>query len=569
MTTETKDLKDAIDNQNGNDHEEKDPYKMALDSSLPVEVSVRAFEVYYGEFHHYAMELLTKLTGMYIFSGVKSLEKRLAMIVFDSTLPAMYKMEAAKSLCLRNSDDEDIGVQDIGYNALNAVCESFFDERGASIPTPVKVDAIYLLMASKTYRDNVLEYFVRITNNQDLDCEYRYKLILTLETRVKESAWYLERSCVAFLTNASNWTMHRILASQYLLSNFKDSPNDQVMEILLSFAHDADLDYNLRADAADVVLKFGSPDNKMIARDIIMVLGSQDRHGTVTIYQNAQNVHNEKIEETIIEIIEFLSTVVVPEHMTFDTVADDLERFVQEDGKPPSDSLRESLVASRPGRRLEEEPNMVKISLNRIHMDRALYSKFNYSLRHILVRVYVTIENTENEDEKKVLRTRLYQELTEMAGTCSTGFAGRLCNVLSGFHGINMKISWEDQIIANFGARMNTRIHNITQFLDAKQKHDLLIIYCGESEQPIPADEKEEEAMIPIAIDEFKANITMEMTLDPSCYEERSHYLKFIQMMFSQIREELKDEFVAYITETDFDLYFRKAIAHYEGQIVK
>ena len=53
----------------------------------------------------------------------------------------------------------------------------------------------------------------------------------------------------------------------------------------------------------------------------------------------------------------------------------------------------------------------------------------------------------ENEEE---MRKRMLEELEEMSATCSTGFASRLINVISGFGEFNIRISWEDQIIANF-----------------------------------------------------------------------------------------------------------------------
>lgn len=541
MTTATKDLRDVVI-EHINEHEEKDTYKMALDSSLTPEVSVRAFELYFDEFNYQAMELLTKITGMYIFSGVKSLENRLLLIVNGSTLPAIYKLEAAKALVLRNADDADLSVKDIGYNALNAVCRTFEE---TSIPTPVQVDALYLLMHSETHRMNSSEYFIKLTNNQVHDCEYRYKLILTLEFRVKNSEWHLQQACMAFLMNSKNRTLHRILASQNLFAHGVEQ-KDFISCILLSFATDVELDYNLRADAADVVLKYGSDGDKLRARDIILILGSQDRHGTFTIYQNAQNVHNDTIEQAVIDIIQYLSTIDIKD-LTFDKVADALERVVERD----------------------DAPNFIKISLNRIHMDRALYSTFNYSLQNILVRVFACIENAETAEIKKVLRSRLDQELTEMAGTCSTGFLGRLCNVLSGFNGLNMRISWEDQITANFGARMNARLAKLSSFLDENQRHDLLVLYCGESDEKEPAvGTPEHDRFVEIAIDEFKTNVCLEMTLDPSCYEERVHYLKFSRMMFPSILEELAKEFAPHVQATDFDLYMRKALVHYEGQVV-
>ena len=63
----------------------------------------------------------------------------------------------------------------------------------------------------------------------------------------------------------------------------------------MSFAQDPDLDYNIRADSADVLLRLGSEDNKTTAREIIMILGRDGGTGR-TIFDNTQNV-NSRLEE--------------------------------------------------------------------------------------------------------------------------------------------------------------------------------------------------------------------------------------------------------------------------------
>ena len=56
-----------------------------------------------------------------------------------------------------------------------------------------------------------------------------------------------------------------------------------------------------------------------------------------------------------------------------------------------------------------------------------------------------------------------------------------------------------------------------------------------------------------------------EMTIDPSHFHSRSNFLKFFRTVISQIREEMYSEFKDYMSDTDYDMYFRKALIHYEG----
>ncbi len=119
-----------------------------------------------------------------------------------------------------------------------------------------------------------------------------------------------------------------------------------------------------------------------------------------------------------------------------------------------------------------------------------------------------------------------------MAGTCSSGYATRLINTISGFGDFNMRISWREQIISNLTGRLNAIIREMDD-LDLQEK------------------------------------IIEEMTVESSEYERRKHFLKFFRQHILGIMEEMYEEFKEHITDTDFDLYFRQAVSMYElGQVV-
>ena len=71
------------------------------------------------------------------------------------------------------------------------------------------------------------------------------------------------------------------------------------------------------------------------------------------------------------------------------------------------------------------------------------------------------------------MKKRLLEELEEMSGTCSSGFASRLVNVISGFGDFKLTISWRDQIIANFTGRLNARARDITNDDKMKENYKL------------------------------------------------------------------------------------------------
>ena len=81
---------------------------------------------------------------------------------------------------------------------------------------------------------------------------------------------------------------HRILASQYLLSNELDRP--AVEGVLLSICKDSTRPHNIRADAADTLVKLGRPNVRTEAMRVIAELG-KDLTRLPTLATNRENVH--------------------------------------------------------------------------------------------------------------------------------------------------------------------------------------------------------------------------------------------------------------------------------------
>jgi hypothetical protein len=468
--------------------------KFIVDLSNSLENRIKALNMFYEKEGESTIEVINKLIMLYELSGTSSLRKFLFAICEKSILNPLLKSIVAKGLCSHNPDDE------LGYIAIDMI----YPNMGNDIGTPYKVDFIKLLMKNNSYKIQSRNHFCDIINNLDIDCEYRYKIILNLEK--PQFDYFIKEGLLEFLKNSKNMTLYRILASQNLFQNFELSEERSMIEdIILCFANDINLDYNLRADATDVLLQLGSDNVKNIAKTIIMNLGCIGIRKPKTIYQNAQNVHSKEIEDSIKQALEYLQTFgilkVEGKEINFDYVESQIVKMLNENNK-----------------------EKVKIALNRIYLDRALYSAYNCTLENILLRVWTFICGHKDEIEMK---NRLLEELTEMAGTCSTGFATRLINTISGFGDFSIKISWRDQISGNFTGRLNARIRDMDN-LSIQEK------------------------------------ILEEMTMETSDYNSRKRFLKFLRTNMLSIREELYDEFKEHISDTDFDLYFRGAISKYE-----
>ena len=56
------------------------------------------------------------------------------------------------------------------------------------------------------------------------------------------------------------------------------------------------------------------------------------------------------------------------------------------------------------------------------------------------------------------------------------------------------------------------------------------------------------------------------MTIISSAHKERRHFLLFFKIYMQIIYKDMLEEYREYITESEFDLAFRKAIYVYEGE---
>jgi hypothetical protein len=423
--------------------------------------------------------------------------------------------------------------------------------------------------------------------------------------------WFIESAQLEFFFYNKIPIYYRIISGQYLLkiSNMLNKRRDSVEKQMIEFAEREDIEYNLRADASDILITFGSEVAKNKGREIIMQLGRIN--GPVrTIFENAQNLHTEKVEESVSETLEYLSTLSINNNgIDFDYVNSHIEKMLKEElesiQKVNGDNEKtckyhinsaHDNFCSEVCKEFYDKNEKITVAMRRIFMDRALYSKFNNSLVNILLKIYNYIQIQEDDSIKFQLYKRMLQELEEMSGTCSSGFASRLVNIISGYGNFNIRISFEDQIISNFSGRLNAAARAITspdsvfrvnkiedvvelclleddkielrtnierklnpdEFIEKKPKiKDVVLYFLSESRE-----EKIEEC-----IQYFAESVFNEMAIKSSMYSKRRFFGLFFRTYVCKIREELAIEFKEFVSETDFDLFFRKAIMMYEGEL--
>ena len=344
-----------------------------MDMSRSLDNRIKALENFYEKEGDNAIEIFRRLSSMYQLSGSKMIERFFYRICTDCLISSFLKLEVAKSLL----DYEEYGDEDraeevkinnkerkiLGYKAVNHLCHDL-----STMPTPCRVEAIFLLMKSPQFKSEADFYFKQFVQTDSIECEFRYMTILSLEKvsaeemkeelyeysyesaeavekiceylKIKvgkewrsafrklsydevkciyllvfpekkvEKDWFIKSAQIAFLFHEKNPVYYRNLSSQYLLKKCSLDLDEttKVETKVLEFADDAELDYNLRADSADILLRYGSDAFKEAGRRVIMELAVVN--GNVrTIFENAQNVHTESVEESVSEILEFLNSL--------------------------------------------------------------------------------------------------------------------------------------------------------------------------------------------------------------------------------------------------------------------
>lgn len=600
---------------------------------LPNDLRIRIINKFYPNNENNFIEIISAILGMYSFSGTKILQNFIYTIITDSIVSNFLKVELAKCLLSFQELEEEINENDddflkevkilsneqvrkknedrtnVAYKSINYVCSiSIMDE---TLPTLLKVSTISLLMTSDEYKTEALSYFFTIINNPNLDCSYRYKTVLSLERNdnILNKDFYIYKSCLEFSRKTFNDIMHRLLACQNILQNYSSFDENliEIQELLLAFANDENIEYNLRADAADVLLNLGNEDMKIKGREIIYELGKISGP-TKTIFDNAQNVHVKEIEKSVLDIITKLSSYPTmklnDEYISLNFVQEKVSELLKNKSELCNNSLcfnnvdcigrDENYFCSEKCKADFENKMKIVISFNRISMDKALY--FNNTISNILVKVWSYIENHEEKDEMK---KRLLEELMEMSGTCSSGFASRMVNTVTGFGEFHISISWEDQIVSNFYGRLSAcarKISNADSPYYGKFFDDIFKLYLNKIKFLLPYEKlphekkklvethdthnyltyefrknkyllgKNSDDVKRECVEEFAGDVLNEMTEKSSNYHKRMNFSYFFKTHMPEIHQEMFSEFKDLITESEFDLAFRRAISIFDGE---
>lgn len=389
-----------------------------------------------------------------------------AYLANDTNMNIKYRVESSRYLFSTEIDEH--------VDTACKVLKSLISENTFSSEARYRIIASFI---SKTG-------LYAVTNSKKLRVKYNEKFVCELQK--------------VFFWNKNNGVRERILSGQFLLS-IDNIKKDEIVNSLMQIARDETEDYNVRADAADVVFRMGEAKQKKAARCVITELGNADPKKMKTIYSDSQNVHDEKVAECVELFTEQMFDSKLKQK-SFDQVHTDVSQLIR-----TLEKISDRQAAYK--------------SLDRISLDTATFGKYKITIAEVLVNVWSRICSYSNSDEHKLLKERLLEELQEMKDTCSSGHVTRLINVLSIVDN-TITISWKSQIHANISGRMNAKIRN----LEDTEKKEAIVLGMMEN-----AD-----------------------SCDQQAYDE------FVAENINDIYEELKTEFVGgkYVSQEEFDEIF-------------
>lgn len=333
----------------------------------------------------------------------------------------------------------------------------------------------------KKYLHRLYKYLSTAT----LSDRTRYEQLRTLIEKGYKQAGLIG---MEFLPHQKISSRITILCAQFLFQE-KYTEMKFVTDALFQIAEDEKMDYNTRADAADTLHHYLRDELQEKAFQILLKLGSGRN-----IYDNKQNIHYVDVSEVFNKVKD------VEVKVNFESFAKYFKQTYN------SDPILSNNIAN---------------SLTRIVYDVAQYNE--KTAKQLVELVWNYVMTSPNRAE---LERRMVEEFVEMDDTCSSGHALRLLNVLSGFDGVSVHITFEQQIIANFAARMNARFRRIPD--SHPHKADILADMIGEV--------------------------------------RGKHYQTFFISNVGELFTELYKEFVPqFVNDENFDIAFKNAIEKYQG----
>ena len=498
-----------------------------------------------------------KLLVQYLYNPLIELnEQTLVKIIKESILPIDLKYECAKLIYSEYKEKNKESNNHIGYELLACILDKNknINKNVENLHRLIRLEIIQILVETYEYNSQVELFILQYLSDRELYEFQRYKDMLNLAENPKTKPLYIYYIFKTICLSGVLSSIYVILGAQFLFNNEIFSEEDKLVieKEIIRICQDNMLDYNRRADAADflIITQGVTDEGRELGRNTIIELGRNNNINN--IYNDKQNVHNEYIDKSVKNIIETIMNIELEnKELTYNDMCNEIIKFfckkndieltednininnIEDKNETPIQITTEDdyIITKEPIEKVDgiiRKLFAIKSSLGRFQLDRNMYSDVPRT-QTLFVKVWNIIIHHEHKEE---LIQRLFEELIDMNGTCSTGHTSRLANVFSGFelNGeiIKLNIDCKSEMTAVTMAKINKRIQDL-------------------SLSDNPEDEK------------YQSDLMEEITWN-SNFENRVNLNRFIRENIMSIREELYKDYVTdqkIINEETFEINFR------------
>ena len=306
---------------------------------------------------------------------------------------------------------------------------------------PYKEYVSHCVQASKTIIENDKYdiynryfFFANNSRNTKLDGHVVHELHPYFFTLSKERNYPLELTLMSA----------RYIIDQY---DYLSDERNTVLEYILDVADDKNESIYARSECADILITLGEGNEIIFGEQVIEELGDlYNENKNKTIYTNAQNAHNETINENTRNIVRAL----YKDYLKTKSYNDLVKTSYEDIHKELSD-----IDCS------EENNDKLHSFFYRVMTDPFRFERL--SLSDIVLLVYNKICSFENKND---LMKRLLEEILDCDNSCTTGYFTRIVNTLNGF--INDKdmcfnINPRDELRSVIFARINRNIRSLPE----------------------------------------------------------------------------------------------------------
>ena len=404
--------------------------------------------------------------------------------------------------------------------------------------------------------DSIIDMGKDILCNKSLEEEFRYKLLQSIYKDSNVVLKYKSKLVIMFLLNNEFSDYRYYIYICQILKNMEDALTVEILENVYQILIKIKLDNNGIADVADFLLSLDEKYGMKEKAQQMLESVSFDKNSIKTFYNNAQNIHQVNVEESINPFIEKLVELQDVEielnnkkYKTIPTV-DDTKEYGEflEDLIIQLETIATSLNFDK------SQIKRVKSSISRFIFDNTIYSDYCVSLLQILIKSYQYIQMHDFKDD---LMLRMCEELIDMSDTCTTGHIYRIVNIFSGYD-IDIKIPVEEEVKSCIFARLQKAIS-----LKSDEDQEMIFEHIGASDE---IRNRKKEKIQTIRQEDLKEEtINQEELLQKEEYPE----IVFNRLLGKDVRmifDELKKEYVeqGIIDEQSLDMYMRRAITSFQ-----